>query len=89
MSSNGIEAIGIRTIAAGVGVLAIGVVASLIWRRQDVPLWKWLASGSYIATYPERYVIAERAPLVRSICVIGLGVVLLGAVTAFIAGIKW
>ncbi len=89
MNSNTAAVFGIRTIAAGVCLLGVGGIASLIWRRPDMPLWKWVTPGPLVATRPERYVIPERAGLVRSIFVIGLAVVVLGAVTALVAGIDW
>jgi hypothetical protein len=80
------EQIAIGIMATGWMALVVGGVCSVLWRRPDVGPSAWFLESYRLAAYPERFVRPERAGTVRRVFVVGIAMIVLGALVDYLGG---
>ena len=61
---------------SGFVLLTVSTLASFVGRRLEVSVLRLLSAGSYLLTYPERYVKPQWAKPIRTLTVLGLALIL-------------
>lgn len=79
-------ALGFGLLTGGAICLVLGLVLSLLSRRDDVSVTAWWLAGPALVIEVERYVRADRLPIVRGCLHTGVVLLVLGLSTISVDG---
>lgn len=79
-------ALGFALLTGGGVCLVLGLVLSLFSRRDDVSMSTWWLAGPALVVEVERYVRADRLPIVRGCLHAGVVLLVLGLTTISVDG---